>query len=233
MYSHHNASGGSIFHHGLFYIDINDQDTLQNHITYFSRDHNPWTLYLEMLPPDMEGTALQAYSINAHLLVFFKYYDPVNKCLTYAGSRIVMHEDKLVDLVSELNKMIGTPEDTALDFYRFKTKAEPNISIGSFVKNGDILIFERNEKLPNLELPTYLDYFNDLQYRVDVTFIDKNIQNDNGFTIELSVNSTYDQVAKVKHALNMNPWHTKQFFKFFQKIVKYVMTKSKFLIFFN
>jgi ubiquitin carboxyl-terminal hydrolase 7 len=198
MYHHNSASGGgNVLANGLFALDLNDPDNMQNPITYFSRDHNPWTLYLELLPPDVDCVALPAYSPTMHMLVFFKYYDPVNKNLTYAGSRIVTHDDKLVDLVPELNKMIGTPTETVLDFYKFKSKVDANAPLNSIIKNGDILIFERNEKLPNLELPTYLDYYNDLQYRVDVTFIDKNIQNDNGFTIELSVNSTYDQMAKV------------------------------------
>lgn len=178
-------------------VDFNDQELLQHPITYFSRDHNPWIVYLEMLPPDVDAVALPAYIPNVNLLVFFKYYDPVNKSLTYAGSRIVVHDDKLIDLVPELNKLIGTPADSALDFYKYKTKADPNVAIGTIVKNGDIMIFERNEKIPSLELPTYLDYYADLQFRVDVTFIDKNIQNDNGFTIELSYNSNYDQMAKV------------------------------------
>lgn len=195
---HHNSSASNAFHHGLFHIDASDQEMMQNNITYFSRDHNPWILYLEMLPPDIDCNALPPFSPNVNLLVFFKYYDPVNKSLTYAGSRIVLLDDKLIDLMPELNKWIGTPSDTALDFYRLKSKADPNVAVSTLIKNGDIIIFERNEKLPNLELPTYLDYFNDLQFRVDVTFIDKNIQNDNGFTIELSYNSTYDQMAKVK-----------------------------------
>ena len=150
-----------------------------------------------MSPPDIDCAALTPYAPNVHILVFFKYYDPVNKSLTYAGSRIVLHDDKLLDLVSELNKLIGTPTDAALDFYRHKSKVDPNAQLSTFAKNGEIFIFERNEKMPNLELPTYLDYYNDLQFRVEVTFIDKNIQNDNGFTIELSYNSTYDQMAKV------------------------------------
>lgn len=152
-----------------------------------------------MLPPDIDvgNNAIQPFSVNTHLLVFFKYYDPVNKSLTYAGSKIVMNDDKLSDLVPELNKMVGLPIDTALDFYRHKSKVDSSHTIGTLAKNGDILIFERNEKMPNLELPTYVDYFSDLQFRVDVTFIDKNMQNDNGFTIELSINSTYDQMAKV------------------------------------
>lgn len=199
---HHNSTNQSLYQNGLIMVDFNDQDLLQHPVTYFSRDHNPWIIYLEMMPPDVDAVSLPPYSTTMNLLVFFKFYDPVNKSLTYAGSRIIMHDDKLSDLVVELNKLIGTPAETALDFYKFKSKADPNVPIGSFVKNGDILIFERAEKqLPSLELPTYLDYFADLQYRVDVTFIDKNIQNDNGFTIELSYNSNYDQMAKVWHCL--------------------------------
>jgi ubiquitin carboxyl-terminal hydrolase 7 len=179
-------------------VDFNDPEMQQQPITYFSRDHNPWIVYLEMTPPDVEAVSLPVFTPNMNLLVFFKFYDPINKSLTYAGSRIVVHDEKLSDLVPDLNKLIGAPSDTALDFYKYKSKSDPNVPIGTFVKNGDILIFERNEKLPSLELPTYLDYFADLQFRVDITFIDKNIQNDNGFTIELSYNSNYDQMAKVR-----------------------------------
>lgn len=203
---HHNSSNQNVYANGLTMVDFNDQELLQHSVTHFSRDHNPWIVYLEMSPPDISDLALPSYVPSVNLLVFFKYYDPVNKSLTYAGSRIVVHDDKLSDLVDDLNKLIGTPTDTALDFYKFKSKADPNVPIGSISKNGDILIFERNEKIPNLELPTYLDYFNDLQFRVDVTFIDKNIQSDNGFTIELSFNSNYDQIAKVsfifEHLIN-------------------------------
>jgi len=194
---HHNSASGNLLSNGLFHVDITDPDALNNPITYLSRDHNPWIVYLELPSPDIECASLPPYAPNVHILVFFKYYDPVNKNLTYVGSRIVVHDEKLTDLAPELNKLIGTPSDTALDFYKYKSKVDPNLQISSIAKNGEILIFERSEKLPNLELPTYADYYNDLQYRVDVTFIDKNIQNDNGFTIELSFNSTYDQMAKV------------------------------------
>lgn len=193
---HHNSATGNLLSNGLYFIDITDPDALNNPITYFSRDHNPWTLYLEMPSPDIDCDTLTPYTVNCHVLLFFKYYDPVNKSLTYVGSRIAVHDEKLSELTPELNKLIGTPTNTPLDFYKYKSKVEPNEPIMSIAKNGEILIFERSEKLPNLELPTYADYYNDLQYRIDVTFIDKNIQNDNGFTIELSCNATYDQMAK-------------------------------------
>lgn len=214
---YHNTSTGNLLPNGLYYIDITDPETLSNAITYLSRDHNPWTVYLEMPPPDNDCATLQPYSPTVHVLVFFKYYDPVNKNLTYVGSRIVMHDEKISELAPELNKLIGAPIDTSLDYYKFKSKLDPNLSIATNVKNGEILIFERSEKLPNLELPTYLDYYNDLQYRVEVTFIDKNIQNDNGFTIELSVNSTYDQMAKVSCMLaELYPTGTNSYYFLYQ-----------------
>lgn len=200
-------SGGSLYHHNssnpnanqsvLTMIDFTDPDLHQHPVTFFSRDNNSWNIYLELLPPDSDEVALPAYSPSVNLLVFFKYYDPVNKSLTYAGSRIVMHDDKLSDLTPFLNNLVGNPTDTALDFYRKQIKSDPNVPIATFVKNGEFLIYERFEKIPGLELPNYIDYYTDLQYRVEVTFIDKNIQNDNGFTIELSFNCNYDQIAKV------------------------------------
>jgi ubiquitin carboxyl-terminal hydrolase 7 len=194
---HHNSNVGSMLQNTLVNLDINDTSLVDHPITYFSRDHNPWIIYLELLPPDSPETSLPPYNPTMNLLIFFKYYDPVNKSLTYAGSRVVVHDDKLSDLTSELNKFIGSPSDTALDFYKCKSKADALQPISTFVKNGEIIIFEKTEKLPNLELPTYVEYYTDLQYRVEVTFIDKNITNDNGFTIELSCHSNYDQMAKV------------------------------------
>lgn len=194
---HHNSNVSSMLQNTLLHVDTSDAVLLDHPITHFSRDHNPWIIYLELLPPDSLENALPPFNAHMNFLIFFKYYDPVNKSLTYAGSRIVVQDDKLADLTPELNKLIGSPPDTPLDFYKGKVKVDTVVPIANFVKNGEIIIFEKSEKLPNLELPTYVDYFSDLQYRIEVTFIDKNIPNDNGFMIELSCNSNYDQMAKV------------------------------------
>jgi ubiquitin carboxyl-terminal hydrolase 7 len=201
---HHNSTNQIVNAGGLTMVDFNDPELLQHPITHFARDHNPWTVYLEMSPPDVGDVVLPPFAPNVNLLVFYKYYDPITKSLTYVGYRVVKNDEKLSDLVPDLNKLIGAPSESTLDFYKPKVKCDPNNAMGSFMKNGDILIFERNEKIPNLELPTYLDYLTDLQYRVDVIFIDKNIQNDNGFTIELSFNSNYDQMAKVHFVIDLS-----------------------------
>merc|ERR1712088_637962 len=48
--------------------------------------------------------------------------------------------------------------------------------------DGDILVFQKKTADANYRLPTCRDYFRDLFYKVDVTFVDKNNQNDVGFT---------------------------------------------------
>lgn len=53
----------------------------------------------------------------------------------------------------------------------------------------------------------------DLFYRVEVTFCDKTIPNDPGFTMELSLRMTYDQMAKaVAQRVGTDPYLL-QFFK--------------------
>lgn len=53
----------------------------------------------------------------------------------------------------------------------------------------------------------------DLYYRTDVTFCDKQVPNDNGFTLELSQKMNYDQMANaVAQHLNTDPYLL-QFFR--------------------
>lgn len=61
--------------------------------------------------------------------------------------------------------------------------------------DGDIVVFQRSDIGKDFELPTVKDYFKDLFHRVEVTFCDKTIANDTGFTIELSQKMNYEQIA--------------------------------------
>lgn len=81
--------------------------------------------------------------------------------------------------------------------------------------DGDVIVFQRAdlELGPECELPTVKDYFKDLLYRVEVTFCDKTIPNDAGFTIELSLKMNYEQLANaVSQRLGVDP-NLIQFFK--------------------
>lgn len=191
---------------GLNVVHFNDPELAHKNISYFARDHNPWIIFLELLMPDSDLLALAPFNPNEELLIIFKYYDPNNKSLNYCGFKYVSYGDKLADLVPELNKMVGHANNTELDFYKQKSKtmveriADMSAAFNTILRNGDIVVFEKKNKenTAELELATYEDYFNDLLYRIEVNFIDKNNQSDNGFTIELSINTNYDQMAKVR-----------------------------------
>lgn len=79
--------------------------------------------------------------------------------------------------------------------------------------DGDIILFEKEEREEFSDLPTCIDYFKDLYYRVEVTFIDKGTPNDPGFTMDLSQRMTYDQLARaVAQRVGTDPYLL-QFFK--------------------
>lgn len=81
--------------------------------------------------------------------------------------------------------------------------------------DGDIICFQRwdQDLLTTSELPTVNDYFRDLHNRVEVLFCDKNVANDPGFSVTLSLRMNYMQVAKAVSAhLEVDPMML-QFFK--------------------
>ena len=64
----------------------------------------------------------------------------------------------------------------------------------------------------SVELACFL-WRRDLFYQVEVTFCDKQVMNDQGFTLELSLRMNYDQMAHaVAQHLGCDPYHL-QFFK--------------------
>ena len=169
--------------------------------------------------PDSNLLELPPYNPSEELLVFFKNYDPLNKNLNYCGFNYYSCNKKMVDLIPDMNKWIGMPADTELDFYKQKTRSsvekvlDATVQLDSILKNGDIIIFEKRAKDDDLELPTSEDYFNDLLYRIEVIFMDKTNTNDAGFPVELSIHTTYDQMAKaVGQRINIDPYEI-QFFK--------------------
>lgn len=64
-----------------------------------------------------------------------------------------------------------------------------------------------------LDLPTVEDYFKDLLFRIEITFVEKTNPNDNGFVLEFPSRANYEQMANlVAHRINTDPF-TIQFFK--------------------
>ncbi|XP_013784489.1 ubiquitin carboxyl-terminal hydrolase 7-like [Limulus polyphemus] len=184
---------------------------------------NPWMLFLETVDPDSGADCLPEFDKESDVLLFFKLYDPRNKRISYCGHMYMPITAKAKELVSELNHRAGFPLDTELMLYE---EVKPNMvekiedldlpleNVLEELMDGDIIVFQRSDINPDeLELPTVKDYFRDLFYRVEVTFCDKTIPNDPGFTMELSLKMNYDQMANaVAQRLETDPYLL-QFFK--------------------
>lgn len=154
--------------------------------------------------------------------MFFKLYDPKQKKIHYCGHHYMPVSSKPADLIPLLNERAGFPTDTELTLYeeirpnmieKISNINEPLEKVLDELMDGDIIVFEKDEREELSDLPTCLDYFKDLFYRVEVTFVDKCIPNDPGFTIELSQRMTYDQLARaVAQRVGTDPFLL-QFFK--------------------
>nr|XP_032519443.1 ubiquitin carboxyl-terminal hydrolase 7-like [Danaus plexippus plexippus] len=201
-------------------LDVaNDQNKT---IVDISENMNPWSVFLEMLPPDSGLNALPPFDKENDVVLFFKFYDPKQKRIHYCGHHYLPIASKPADLIPILNKRAGFPPDTPLNLYeeikpdfveKINNYNDPLEKVLDELMDGDIIVFERAERHDDLELPTCQDYFKYIFYKVEVQFVDKTVPNDPGFTMELSMQMRYDQMARaVGQRLNVDPFLI-QFFK--------------------
>ena len=189
-----------------------------------SNTNSIYYVFLELVRPSAPEKRLPEVK-PGHVLLFFKYYDPINEFITYCGYDFVNQNAKFVSLVPILNSKVGLPLDTPLILYEEerpdKCNQVPNLNatlkeLAYEVVDGDIICFQKDDLLThakNAKLPTVIDYFKDLNNRIEVVLCDKNIPNDTGFVLELSKNMLYDELSKaVAQRLNTEP-DLIQFFK--------------------
>ncbi|GBP29737.1 Ubiquitin carboxyl-terminal hydrolase 7 [Eumeta japonica] len=188
-----------------------------------SENTNPWNIFLEMLPPDSGLSTLPNFDKENDVVLFFKFYDPKYKRIHYCGHHYLPIASKLADLIPILNKRAGFPPDTPLVLYeeikpdfveKISNYNDPLEKVLDELMDGDIIVFEREDaRHDEYELPTCQDYFKYIFYKVEVQFIDKSVPNDPGFTMELSMQMRYEQMARaVGQRLNIDPFLI-QFFK--------------------
>ncbi|XP_030755284.1 ubiquitin carboxyl-terminal hydrolase 7 isoform X3 [Sitophilus oryzae] len=199
-----------------------DLEDLHKTVLDAAENVNPWNIFLELLPPDSGQSSLPAFDKETDVMLFFKMYDPKQKKIHYCGHSYVPVTSKLSDIIPLLNERAGFAPDTELLLYeeirpnmieKITNFREPIEKILEELMDGDIIIFEKDEGDVNSDLPTCMDYYKDLFYRVEVTFVDKTIPNDQGFTMELSQRMTYDQFARaVAQRVGTDPYLL-QFFK--------------------
>jgi len=187
-----------------------------------AENQNPWNIFVEVVPPDSGLQSLPSFDKDSDVLLFFKLYDPKTKRIHYCGHHYMPVAAKVQELIPLLNERAGFPSDTDLVLYeeikpnmveRIENYNEPLEKVLEELMDGDIIVFQKDERDDMYELPTCRDYFKDLFHRVEVTFCDKMIPNDPGFTIDLSQRMTYDQMAHaVAQRVGTDPYLL-QFFK--------------------
>lgn len=198
-----------------------EQD-LHKTVNEAAENHTPWNVFLELLPSDAPSASLQPFDKDTDVLMFFKLYDPKQKKIHYCGHSYLPVNTKLADIVPMLNERAGFPPDTDLTLYeeirpnmveRISNMTDPIEKVMEELMDGDIIVFQKSDPEELSDLPTCADYFKDLFFRVEVTFVDKCIPNDQGFTMELSHRMTYDQLARaVGERVGTDPYLL-QFFK--------------------
>ncbi|KAL9881399.1 ubiquitin carboxyl-terminal hydrolase 7-like isoform X1 [Glossina fuscipes] len=202
----------------FFYFDFQREG--HRTIEQIPSSQKPWVIFLELAPQDKPGGALQPFDPKKEVLIFFKFYDARNKRLNYIGCSQQPLGRRLIEIVPDVNTHLGFDNDTELTVYdecndRKVTNLNETLEniLDSHPDNTDrgtlqgfILIFEKDHTDPKLELPTVVDYFSDLVYRVEVTFCDKGNPNEPEIVLELSNRYTYDQMAQaVAERLNTDP----------------------------
>ncbi|XP_034946469.1 ubiquitin carboxyl-terminal hydrolase 7 isoform X3 [Chelonus insularis] len=191
---------------------IEPEADLQKSMAACAEQANPWPVFVELVPPDSGLTSLPPFDKDTDVLLFFKLYDPKNKKIHYAGHHYMPVNAKVLELIPILNERAGFPQDTELALYeeikpnmveKIENMTEPLEKVLEELMDGDIIVFQKEER----------DNEIDLFYRVEVTFCDKSIPNDPGFTMELSQRMTYDQIAKaVAQRVGTDPYLL-QFFR--------------------
>lgn len=185
-------------------LDI--EGDLNRPLQEIAEGNNPWNVFLEVLSPDSGATALPPFDRDCDVLLFFKMYDPKAKKIYYCGHHYMPVASKVCELVPILNERAGFPPDTELILFE---EIKPNLveqienqndaleKVLEELMDGDIIVFQKDEKEEDLyDLPTCKDYFRDLYHRMEITFCDKTIPNDLGFTMELSARMNYNQMAQ-------------------------------------
>lgn len=181
----------------------------------------PWSVFLELAPPDSPNASLPPFDKDQDVMLFFKFYDPAKEKIYYMGHMYVAITSKVSAMVPELVSRASLPAGTSLVLFeeikpnmleKIEDLDKPLEHVLEELMDGDIIVFQK-EIVGSFRLPTCRDYFRDLFYKVEVTFVDKNQPNDPGFTLTLSQRTQYEQMveAAAKH-LEVDPTYL-QFYK--------------------
>ncbi|XP_066936124.1 ubiquitin carboxyl-terminal hydrolase 7-like [Clytia hemisphaerica] len=191
---------------------------------FYANDNETLMLaFLETIDVESGATSLPDFDTKNEVNLFFKFYDPRTRTMSYCGHSYVDLRSLPTSLFPMLCERAGLPKGTKLLFFEeIKTgQTEQTRTDKKFeevvqdLMDGDIICYQADE--PNLhekyEIPTPVEYFKDLQHQISMTFCDKNNPNDPGFVEILNLKMNYSQIATtVAKCLDIDPRKI-QFFK--------------------
>lgn len=184
----------------------------------------PFYVWVQILSLDSPLSALPPFHPDMDILLFLKYYNPRTATITYCGHVVVSLQKQMSVILDTLYERSGLDRRCRLLLFDEQrpatlvaiTELDKQVTICfEHLLDGNIIVFQEDVSNLSLDLPTAIDYYKDLFYRLDVQFIDKTAPNDESkiFVLELSQKTTYDQLANaVGHYLNTDPLKI-QFFK--------------------
>lgn len=202
----------------FFYFDF--QRECHRMIDQIHTPQKPWMIFLELAPLDKPDGELPLVNPKKEVLIFFKFYDARNKRLNYIGCSLEPLSRCLNEIVVDVNSHLGFYLNTELTVFdecndRKVTNLYDSLenildihpdNVDRNCLQGYILIFQKEYVDAKLELPTVMDYFQDLVFRIEITFCDKGNPNEPEIVLELSHRNTYDQMAQaVAERLNTDP----------------------------
>ncbi|XP_037936694.1 ubiquitin carboxyl-terminal hydrolase 7-like [Teleopsis dalmanni] len=166
--------------------------------------YKPWSIFLEIAPPDVPLTMSQTFDAKKDIFMFIKFYDALNNSLNYIGCAQLPLDKVIWDIIVEVNAKLGFDLATKLKIYDEYTKKyiinikEPLKNILDLSDNlqGYILVFEKDYTKTNMDVPTVKDYFLDVMFRTEVIFLDKSNPNEPEIILEMPNRYTYDQMVQ-------------------------------------
>mmetsp|Transcript_35695 Transcript_35695/g.79387 ORF Transcript_35695/g.79387 Transcript_35695/m.79387 type:complete len:1131 (+) Transcript_35695:131-3523(+) len=151
------------------------------------------------------------------ILVFFKFYDPKTEELRHVGRAYLHKNTKLLEVMVSLNKTIGLPEATELEYFE-EIKYEPSVMVdridkkqslgpGAQIEDGDIIIVQRamsDQEAKQYRFPLVGQFLTYIRDRRLVTFKRLEEPKEEGLQLELLREMSYDQVtAKLAEKLQL------------------------------
>ncbi|CAI9765932.1 unnamed protein product [Fraxinus pennsylvanica] len=141
------------------------------------------------------------------ILLLFKLYNPEKEELCYVGRFFVKSSGKPIEILTKLNELAGFAPDEEIELFE-EIKFEPSVMCepldkrASFrfsqIEDGDIICFQKRllpgkEQVQFPDVPSFLAYVKNRQI---VHFRALERPKEDGFSLELSKNHTYDDVVE-------------------------------------